>query len=34
MQLYHIKKVKLSPCLIKHHAMIIMGEWRYRSTHY
>jgi hypothetical protein len=26
------KKVKLSLCLIKNHAIKIMGEWRYSST--
>jgi len=27
------KKVKLSLCLTKHHAMKTFGEWRYRSTY-
>jgi len=28
-----ISKVKLSPCLTKHHDIKIMGEWRYSSTY-
>jgi hypothetical protein len=28
------KKVKLSLCLAKHHAMKTYGEWRYSSTHF